>query len=227
MVLELWKKNEFLKLSNGTKIPKKRRFHLFKGTKVEIPKFKICFKKKSILDTSTLQCIVSPESLDPSAVEENLNLDIENQTSERRYFRGDHGTCFVNYHITPDGIFWIKPNCRSDDINKLCFFIGQFITKTQWKSFSELHILPDIGKKCFFREGTGKAEWARGVIEDVFEDAALIRNLDTGNGRTYQWENVYPHRRLTNSNSNVPFQIPKYLAIRCAISREPVKLTKK
>lgn len=177
-------------------------------------------------DTSTLQCIVSPESMDPSATEENFNLDVEDQTSERRYYRDDHGICIVNNHIDQDGIFWIRPICNHNDIKQLSFFIGQFITKTQWKSYSELHIRPAIGKKCFFREATHKNDWARGLIESSYEDAALIRNLDTGRGHYHQWENIYPHRRLTSSNSNVPVHIPKYLAIRCVISREPVKLTK-
>jgi hypothetical protein len=173
-----------------------------------------------------LHCTNSPESLEPSAAEENVNLDIEDQTNERRYFRDSHGQCHVNPYITKDGIFWIKPICNHP-MKRLSDTIGDFITKTQWKSYSELHIVPEVGKKCFVKH---ERDWCRGLIEKVHEDACIIRNLDSGNGKQYSLENVYPHRRLTHSSSsetNMNFQIPKYLGIRCAISRESVRLNHK
>ncbi len=92
--------------------------------------------------------------------------------------------------------------------------------------FSELHILPYNNKKCFFRDRDN--EWKRGFIEFVNQEDCRIRDLDFGNLKRILFENVYPHRRLSSFSDNPEdFKIPKYLAIRCVLSRNSARLDNK
>jgi len=202
----------------------------------------------TILDNNNNEtCVLKPEPCqqsNDSTLDEKQNLDIDDQTDERRHFKARHGVCRVDSNIDTNGIFWIRPLTQNKsnpnstshgNFRKLSKFIGDFLTKTQWKSFSELHIVPESNRKCFFRF---RNEWSRGYIEEVRQDDCKVRDLDFGNLAIVSYESVYPHRRLTNTVSpcsNVQksqeykesFNIPKYLCIRCCISRDPLKLSRR
>ena len=57
----------------------------YHNTNQEISSY--CLYLDTDLDRGTLHCANSPESLEPSAAEENLNLDIKDQTNERREYK--------------------------------------------------------------------------------------------------------------------------------------------
>ncbi len=174
------------------------------------------------LPTDTPSLATASDHCDP--LDDNHNLDLEDQTDERRFYQNRAGTCRVDNKITPSGIFWIRPitiDQQQDrfDFKKLSNLIGNFITKTQFKSFSELHIVPEANKKCFFRDREN--EWRRGLIESVNQEDCRVRDLDFGSFKRVLFDDIYPHRRLSTTDE---FRIPKYLAIRCALSRDKVRL---
>jgi hypothetical protein len=148
------------------------------------------------------------------------NLDVKDQKDNNRYFQDRDGICRVDENISSSGIFWIRPLVGNTIFKNISRLIGDQMAKTHAKSFAELQITPEKDKKCFFlfqtKNGNGK-EWNRGFIEDVQEYVCQIRNLDRGNRIKTHLNHVYPH-------SHSEIQQPKYLAIRCSISRESVQV---
>lgn len=106
------------------------------------------------------QCILLPstseENVPAGIALDDLSsiLDVLDQRDEHRLYPERSGNCHV-CTIEQSGIFWIRP--KRDDtlaqvIKSLSDQIGSFIRRTQFKSFGEMGVRPNIYSKCFFRE---------------------------------------------------------------------------
>lgn len=133
----------------------------------------------------------------------NENLDIEDQIDERRFYKSREGSCYVTTTISPYGVFWIRPvvpHALFREFEELSKFIGEFIRRTNYKSYDELKVEPEVNKKCFVRAYNlnNQLEWCRGFIEKVYNtrETCRVRLMDKGSSRDSSFQDVYPHRRL-------------------------------
>lgn len=93
------------------------------------------------------------------AVVEDISsiLDVIDQSDENRLHVSRSGRCHTN-SVAADGTFWIQPVLAdlqtSRLVDSLSDQIGNFITRTQFKSFGELAMRPNLYSKCFVYEST-------------------------------------------------------------------------
>ena len=86
--------------------------------------------------------------------------------------------------------------------------LGEYITKTQWKSYGLINITPNVGRKCFVRVVTSQAhvEWFRGQIEWIVPNVAprkyIVRILDYGYTVESCINDIYPHRRFSSDSNH-------------------------
>ena len=132
-----------------------------------------------------------------------------------------------------NGVFWIKPYSleairKYDDLSNC---IGEFITKTNYRSFSaDCGLVPSPNKKCFAKIlGKKGPLFYRGFIESVntADETCQVRLMDVGRACTVKFFDIYPHRRVddllglhANEHKDTSFLKCKYLAIRCCLSAQ-------
>ncbi|CAF0718225.1 unnamed protein product [Brachionus calyciflorus] len=165
------------------------------------------------------------------------NIDVEDQISERRFYKMSSGTCHVTTSVSTQGIFWIRPFIKpslNEEFEKLSKLIGDFIRRTNYRSFGDLKIEPEIYKKCFVKctlKKNSEPGWFRGFIEKTFKDKEMcrVRLMDNGYSRELSYNDIYPHRRLDlnslhnprekdafNDTDNHGLKL-NYLGIRCCL----------
>lgn len=212
---------------------------------------KFAFKEKTEEMTTNASSVSLNQQLDDHLQHDPSDImDIIDQADERRLHRSREGTCRIMSQLGRHGSFWIKPHLdiqMSRELDDLREFIGEFIRKTQYKSYGELKLVPEIWRKCFIRhtkstqpknvQNTTKSsyhqnaechiEWDRGFIEEVnrSKEVCFVRLMDAGRQVEVPYQDIYPHRRLDLNQFAKQHNYPmtqssfklNYAAIRCCL----------
>lgn len=125
------------------------------------------------------------------------------------------------------------PNSVQLEFEDLSKLIGNFITRTAYKSYDELDIVPEENKKCFAAVSqSNRVQWYRGYIERVYRNTeqCTVRLMDKGCARDLFYTDIYPHRRLDLNQIAKSHDLNKkfteynnhglklnYLSIRCCL----------
>jgi hypothetical protein len=105
------------------------------------------------------------------------------------------------------------------ELGRMSDAISNLISNKHYHSYSKLHILPEVNKKCFVqvdenRNNKSYQPCYRGMIEKVDKkhECCQVRMLDYGFFRNVPFYNMYPHKRLQDGTAKL-----HYRAIRCLL----------